>query len=133
MTGDNQRANAQAELAKAHAARRAAQALAEMKLYDDAASRLYYAAFHLVSASLLTLGVQAQTHGGLMSLLGQHLVQPGLVPAAVARHFAALMGLRSQADYNRHFTMDAEGFVEEMQKADELFSSLEAFVAERGI
>lgn len=133
MTGENEIVNAQAELAKAQAARRAARALAELKLYDDASSRLYYAGFHLVSAALLTLGVQAQSHGGLASLLGQHLVRPGLLPAQVGRHFAALMGLRSQADYNRHFVMDAEGFAEEMLKADMLFSALEAFLSERGI
>ncbi len=133
MTGENEQANARAEFAKAQAARRAALALAELKLFDDAASRLYYAAFHLVSAALLTLGVQAQTHGSLASLLGQHLVQPGLVPPSVARHFAALMGLRSQVDYNRHFVMDADGFGEETQKADAVFSILEAFLAAKGI
>jgi uncharacterized protein (UPF0332 family) len=133
MTGENELVNAKAELAKAYAARRAAVALAKLELFDDASSRLYYAAFHLVSAALLTLGVQAQTHGGLATLLGQHLVQPGLVPPAVARCFAALMGLRSQADYNRHFITDSEGFSEEMQKADVLFSALEAFLATKGI
>jgi len=133
MTGENEVVNARAELAKAKAARRAAKALAELQLYDDASSRIYYAAFHLVSAALLTLGVQAQTHSGVASLLGQHLVRPGLLPVEVGRHFASLMGLRSQADYNRHFLLDAAGFNEEMQKADALFSSLEAFLAERGI
>jgi uncharacterized protein (UPF0332 family) len=133
MTGENEAANARAELAKAQAARRAARALAELELYDDATSRLYYAEFHLVSAALLTLGVQSQSHGDVASLLGQHLVRPGLVPAQVAREFASLMGLRAQADYNRHFIMDAEGFAEETRKADGPFSVFEAFVAERGI
>jgi uncharacterized protein (UPF0332 family) len=133
MTGDNEQANARAEFAKAQAARRAAVALAELELFDDASSRLYYAAFHLVSAALLTLGIQAQTHGGLAVLLGQHLVQPGLVPSVVARHFAAVMGLRSQADYNRHFVMDSEGFAEEIQKAEVLFAALEAFLVSRGV
>src|SRR5512137_1951637 len=109
MTDENVLANARAEAAKAQAARRAADALAGLGLYDDASSRLYYAAFHLVSAALLTQGVQAQSHGGLASLLGQHLVKPGLLSASVAREFAALMGLRGQADYNRHFILDAEG------------------------
>lgn len=133
MTGENAHENAQAEFAKAQAARRAVQALAELKLYDDAASRLYYAAFHLISAALLTLGVQAQTHAGVASMLGQYLVKPGLIPVHVARQFAGLMGLRSQADYNRHFIMDEGGFAEEMKNSDALFRALEAFLAERGI
>lgn len=56
MTDENARTNASAELQKAYAARRAARALAGLGLYDDAASRLYYAVFHLISASLLCLG-----------------------------------------------------------------------------
>lgn len=133
MTGENGIINAEAELAKARTARRAAQALAEIGIYDDASSRLYYATFHLVSAALLVLGVQAESHGGLASLLGQHLVRPGLIPAQVARDFASLMSLRSQADYNRHFFMDSEGYAEAHQKADALFASLGRFLAERGI
>ncbi|MBN1608680.1 MAG: HEPN domain-containing protein [Polyangiaceae bacterium] len=133
MTRENELVNAHAELAKALAARRAARALAELELYDDASSRLYYAAFHLISAALLTLGVQAQTHGGLATLLGQHLVRPGLVPAQVGRGFAALMGLRGQADHNRHFVIDREGFAAVTTSADAVFSALDAFLSERGV
>jgi uncharacterized protein (UPF0332 family) len=133
MTDDNALANAQAEWAKAQAAKRAAEALAGLGLFDDASSRLYYAAFHLVSAALLLHGVQAQSHGGLASLLGQHLVRPGLLPASVAREFAALMGLRSQADYNRHFVMDAEGFAVVTRNADAVVAPLEAYLAGRGL
>ena len=133
MTSDNAQDNASAELCKAQAALKAARALANIKLFDDAASRLYYAVFHLVSAALVILGVQAQSHGGVASLLGQHLIKPGLVPAEVGRNFASLMGLRSQADYNRHFAMDAEGFAEEMTRAEALFTLLEKFLTERGV
>lgn len=133
MTDENELINARAELAKALAARRAAQALADLDLYDDASSRLYYAAFHLVSAALLTLGVQAQSNSGLASLLGQHLVRPGLVPPEVARQFGSLMGLRGQSDYNRHFIMDAAGYAEERSKAELLFAALDHFLAARGV
>jgi hypothetical protein len=57
----------------------------------------------------------------------------GLLPSQVGRNFAMLMGLRTQADYNRHFTMDAEGFTEEMQRAEALFALLEEFLAQRGV
>jgi uncharacterized protein (UPF0332 family) len=102
-------------------------------LYDDAASRLYYAAFHLVSAVLLSLGVSAQTHTGLASLLGQHLVKPGLVPVSVGRDFAVLLGLRNQADYNRHFVLDAQTMTDELTRADALFALLAAFLGARGV
>jgi uncharacterized protein (UPF0332 family) len=133
MTDENAKANCGAELLKAYAARRAARALAGLGLYDDSASRLYYAAFHLISAALLSLGVQAQTHRGVASLLGQYLVKPGLVPTSVGRDFATLLGLRSQADYNRHFVLDAPSIAEELTRVDGLFSTVGAFLGSRGI
>lgn len=133
MTEENVKANCRAELLKAFAARRAARALAGLGLYDDAASRLYYAAFHLISAALLALGVQAHTHRGVASLMGQYLVMPGLVPTSVGRDFATLLGLRSQADYNRHFALDAASIAEELARVEGLFSTLGAFLDSRGI
>ncbi len=133
MTDQNAKDNSEAELVKAYAARRAARALADLGLYDDAASRLYYAAFHLISAALLCLGVQAQTHRGVAALLGQHLVKPGLLSTSVGRDFATLLGLRSQADYNRHFLLDAPSVAEEIDRVDGLFSSIGAFLTSRGI
>ena len=133
MTDENARANSGAELLKAYAARRAARALADLGLYDDAASRLYYAAFHLISAALLCLGVQAQTHRGVASLLGQHLIKPGLVPISVGRDFATLLGLRSQADYNRHFLLDGPSVADELARVEGLFSTLGTFLTCRGI
>lgn len=133
MTDENARANCSAELSKAYAALRAGRALVELGLYDDAASRLYYAAFHLVSGALLALGVQAQTHRGIAALLGQHLVRPGLVPPSVSRDFAALIGLRNQADYNRHFILDSQTIGEELARVEGLFATVGGFLQPRGI
>lgn len=133
MTDENAKANSLAELSKAHAARRAARALAGLALYDDAASRLYYAAFHLISAALLCLGVQAQTHRGVASLLGQHLIKPGLLPPSVGRDFATLLGLRGQADYNRHFQLDAASTADELERVERLFGTIGAFLRAHGI
>jgi uncharacterized protein (UPF0332 family) len=133
MTDENVKANADAEIAKAYAARRAARALVELSLHEDAASRLYYAAFHLISAALLALGVQAQTHRGMAALLGQHLVKPALMPGSVGRDFAALMGLRSQADYNRHFLLDAASSAEELARVEALFLLVGEFLKGRGL
>jgi len=127
MTNENAILDAKAELQKARSSFRAARALADLELFDDTASRLYYAAFHLVSAALLVLGVQAQTRAGLASLLGQHLVRPGLLPASVAHDLAALLGLRGQADYNRHFLLDKSGVDDELARVARMFATVEAF------
>ncbi len=133
MTDENAILDAKAELHKAQTTFRAAQALSDLSLYDDAVSRLYYAAFHLVSAALLVLGVQAQTRAGVATLLGQHLVKPGLLPPSIGRDFAALLGVRGQADYNRHFLMDTAGTAEELARVERMFAAVESFLAARGV
>ncbi len=81
----------------------------------------------------MALGIQAQTHAGVATLLGQHLVKPGLLPASVSHDLAALHGLRGQADYNRHFALDAEAIAEEMARTTRMFTAVEAFLASRGV
>jgi hypothetical protein len=51
MTSENAASNARAEFGKATSALAAARALDALGLYDDAASRLYYYAFHLISGA----------------------------------------------------------------------------------
>ncbi len=133
MTDENREINAAAELAKAEKSLAAAGGLIRLGLYDDAASRLYYAAFHFASAALLMLGVEVATHRALMSLFSLHLIKPGLIDVESARILSNLMSLRHQADYNRHFEMDAEGARQERARAQRLIDELRAFLRSRGM
>jgi uncharacterized protein (UPF0332 family) len=100
MTDAARAANLAAEVEKARHALAAADQLLAIGLWDDAMSRLYYAAFHLASAALLVQGIEATSHRGLLSLVSQHLVKPALVPPQLARELTELFGLRNQADYD---------------------------------
>lgn len=102
-------------------------------LYEDAMSRVYYAAFHMASAVLLALGVEVKTHSALQALFSQHVVRPGLVTPGSSRHLAALFGLRQQADYNRHFQIDEQTAREERTRARELLAELETVLRARGV
>lgn len=133
MTADNCQTNAAAELAKAQAALKAARTLRDAGLFDDAASRAYYAAFHLISAALLCLGVQAGSHNGVAALLGQHLVKPGLLPPELSKEFALLLGLRNQADYNRFFNLTEAAFTTELARVEGVFAVVLPFLAARGV
>lgn len=132
MTDENQAINVAAELAKGRAALTAAEKLLELDLFDDAMSRLYYAAFHFASAALLSHGLEVGTHRALLTLFSQHIVHPGHVSTTAARALAALASLRNQADYNRHFVLDRPGALEEAARARTLIGDLEAYLRTRG-
>jgi uncharacterized protein (UPF0332 family) len=133
MTEENQRANARAEVRKARQALAAADRLIESGLFEDAVSRLYYAVFHMASAVLLGLDIEVKTHAALQSLFAQHVVRAGLVAPDCSRRLAALFGVRQQADYNRHFTIDDRGAREELAGAREIIAELEAVLRARGV
>ncbi len=54
---------------------RVAEHLLQSGEYEDAVSRAYYSAFHAAQAALLTEGLTARTHQGLVNLFGPHLVK----------------------------------------------------------
>lgn len=94
------------ELKKAQGALKAAEELNRKGLCDDAASRLYYAAFHAARASVLKENPEAdpQTHKGTAILYTREVVHKGKAPEEFSRLLARLQAERERADYGVAFT-----------------------------
>ena len=132
MTEDARKLNIAAEVDKSRHALAATDQLLAIGLWDDAMSRLYYAAFHLASAALLAQGIEATSHRGLLSLVSLHLVKPGLVAPSCARELTELFGLRNQADYDRHFATDADSAHGYRDKAGHVLRELDGVLMRAG-
>ena len=100
MTDPARRESIREALARADEALRAAQALVDAGLFTDAVSRAYYAAFHYLSALLLSRGLEARAHGGALHLLNREFIRSGLLPTAHNRLLAGLQRTRELADYD---------------------------------
>ena len=90
--------------------RKAARALASASLLADdgdhegACNRAYYAMFDAAHAALLACdakveSLRTRTHRGLIAAFGQHLVQPGILPADLGRALNRIERARLLADY----------------------------------
>jgi uncharacterized protein (UPF0332 family) len=99
MTGENRRRNAVDELQRAEMCLREARALSSVALPYGAASRAYYAVFHAARALLISIGIEAKTHKGMVSLLGDHFVRPGRLSAEMGRLVSRMQRDREDADY----------------------------------
>jgi len=94
--------------------------------YDDAVSRAYYAAFHAASALLLSEGLTADTHSGLVNLFGLHFVKSGKFDKKFGKYLSTLKENRENGDYEVFSAIDketadsasveAEAFVKEMKR-----------------
>ena len=74
--------------------------LRQAGLWDNIANRLYYAAFHTVSALLINDGHPVGTHQGAVVMLHQHFVKTGVLSKEDGAFYSQLQTMREKADYN---------------------------------
>ena len=74
--------------------------LKQAKLWNTICNRLYYAAFHAVSALLISAGYTVATHQGALVLLHQYYVKTGLLSKADGAFYTQLQRLREESDYS---------------------------------
>lgn len=69
MTEENRRRNALDELERANMCLNEARALYDASFPYGAASRAYYAVFHAATALLMSVGIQAKSHKGIVAMI----------------------------------------------------------------
>jgi uncharacterized protein (UPF0332 family)/predicted nucleotidyltransferase len=88
-----------AELDRAERSLRSARLLHAEELYEDAASRSYYAVMHAARAALLVHDTVPESHAAVRRLFGQVLVRPGLIEKEWADILKIEQDERFRADY----------------------------------
>ena len=74
--------------------------MVELKHWDLAANRYYYACFHAVQALFIARGINAHTHAGINTQFSLHFVKTGIVDVSYGSFLARMFQLRQKADYN---------------------------------
>ena len=69
-------------------------------LWNNIANRLYYAAFHAVSALLINDHYNVGTHQGAVLMLHQHYVKTGILTKEEGAFYSQLQTMREKCDYN---------------------------------
>lgn len=126
MTGDNIRANLEAERARARDCIEAAEHLLNGGFFNDSVSRAYYAAMHMARALLITKGLEAKTHRGVAQLLSLHFVKTGIVAHNVAADLAQLETFRELSDYHAATVVTADEARSEVARARSVMAACES-------
>ena len=74
--------------------------------FEVSISRAYYASFYAAHALLLSEGLNARSHGGVIALIGLHFVKAGKMDKKYARHLSNLLEDRQKGDYNLFSGLD---------------------------
>lgn len=86
-----------------------------------AANRLYYAVYYASKALLIQNGIIAKSHEGVIGLIGQKFVVPGIISTDEAKLLARLQNMRKTGDY--------DDFKEWHQEdVESLFEKVEAYI-----
>ena len=93
---------------RARQAIEAAETLCAAGLFDDAASRAYYAAFHAASAALMERGLTFKKHGALIGAVHRYLVNAGAINVETGKWLAWLFELRAIGDYGEIVHVDQD-------------------------
>jgi uncharacterized protein (UPF0332 family) len=88
-------------LAEAKESLAAAKDLLRLRYWGYAASRAYYAMFHVASALLLQKNLSFSKHSGVISAFGREFAKTGIVPAEYHQKFTMAYELRNASDYAR--------------------------------
>jgi uncharacterized protein (UPF0332 family) len=110
-------------LTKADDKLRVAKNLLLSKDYEDSVSRSYYAAFHAAQALLLSEGLSAETHRGVVTLFGLHFIKPAKMDPKFGRYLKNLKDDREEGDYDIGSLIDPP-------KAENALREATEFVAE---
>lgn len=100
MEKDNQKILISLQTEKAKRFLTQADEMANLKHWDLAANRYYYACFHAVQALFIAKGVNAHTHAGINTQFSLHFVKTGVVDISYGSFLARMFQLRQKADYN---------------------------------
>jgi uncharacterized protein (UPF0332 family) len=107
---------------------REAKGTVELKYWHTAANRLYYACYYAASALLIHHEHPAQTHSGVISLLGMHFISKDIISKELGKFYAMLFELRQTSDYSDWKDVGEDDVKNLIQPAEEFISALEQLI-----
>ncbi|WP_455663446.1 HEPN domain-containing protein [Phocaeicola sp.] len=113
------------QLEKAQTFLKQADEMFDMKYWDIAANRYYYACFHAVQALLLNAGFSCHSHNGIIACFGLNFVRTGKIPTHLGSFLSRMEQLRQKGDYNCLYTVSEDEVSTMREPAHELIKIIQ--------
>lgn len=116
------------ELARAKKALLAAKILLQKELFEDSVSRAYYAVLHAAKAALALSDIEVDTHDGVRSMFGLHLVKSGKIEKEFAKILTAEHEDREIGDYEIDIPIEEERAKQRVKEAEKFVRRIEKHI-----
>ena len=113
------------QLEKAKVFLKQADEMFDLKYWDIASNRYYYACFHAVQALLIQNGLSCKTHDGLIACFGLNFIKTGKISARLGSFLARMEQLRQKGDYNCIYSISEDEISTIKAPARELIETIE--------
>lgn len=104
-----------------------AKGLIDMKLYNIAVSRAYYAMFYLAQALLLSKSLSFSKHSAVNAAFGKHFSKTGLLPKHLHGYLLQAQEDRHVGDYDVLTDFSQQEAMEQVAHAEEFLVATEKF------
>jgi uncharacterized protein (UPF0332 family) len=115
-------------LQKAHDTLREAKDIIQLEHWRAAANRLYYACYYAASVLLIKHGYSAQTHSGIINLMGLHFVSKDLISKEQGKFYSQLFELRQTGDYDDWSVIEGKDVLPLVESAEEFIKTIEKLI-----
>jgi uncharacterized protein (UPF0332 family) len=96
--------------------------------YDSCVSRCYYAMFFMAEAALLSKGITAHSHKGVISKFGEHLIKTKILERELGKALNDAYDKRLIGDYGVGFAVTKEQAKDLLETARDFVSKLKDFL-----
>ncbi|MCB1180255.1 MAG: HEPN domain-containing protein [Leptospiraceae bacterium] len=119
-------------LKKANDKLKAAKIDLENNLYDDSASRSYYAVYHFISAILLTKELSFSSHNQTLGAFNKEFVHQGIFPKNFTKMIYQLFSARETGDYDIRSDINKEKAVQYLDNASIIVAEIHKYLTDQG-
>lgn len=101
------------------------------KLWDTAANRFYYSMYHLAQALLISNGLSAHSHAGLLNMFHMYFVKTGTVSRELGGFFSRMEQMRERADYNCAYDVTESEIAQIRPYVQEFFKAIKGLLDDK--
>ncbi|QJD78004.1 HEPN domain-containing protein [Spirosoma rhododendri] len=106
----------------------AAKSMVDNHHWDGAVNRLYYAAFHAVTAAMLNDNIRVKSHVGVKLMLGEQYSKAGRIDEQWAKFYARLFRFRQDSDYEDFAVFTADDVVPLLAQTEEFIAVIKQLI-----
>ena len=126
---DSRKELSEYRLEKAHNCLKAAKALLEIELYEDAANRAYYCIFHSVRSLLALEGVEFKRHSGNVSYFREKYIKTGIFDKSLSVILGDAFTVRSDSDYEDFAVISKSDVTAQVANAEFFYNTVRSYLS----